>query len=418
MLRVRFLLPHPFYCEVVLCTILKGRSLKSCVALVVFCCSLLLACISPAWAGTHIYGSPDYDDAHGMTLYACVYGPDDPIRMGQSFSLPIFDMQGFAAVSPRSSGAWGYAFQSLEFQPFDYDVSLVLGFTVIPPADGSVEGTLNYSQYDRVIGTTDYFRNGITGDSSMNYSLSWSWLNNGYISSPTPAATIAPYGVVSYRVPAGTNGVRGDVLAWSDLIVYDKAALMACVAGYIVHSTEQSVVEQVNSILEEVKKVNGNLTSALSVLNQILISCQGIEADTATIVTILGLCKDQLISLNGKVDDIYKLLKDSLATESAAVDKKSEVLAGQIMQRVDSEQYWSDKNTETFNALDMGNFTFGDGVVGALPTVGNLFKSLWASLGDVTLIFTFPLMLGLALVIVGRIARTSGKGSKKGGDDG
>lgn len=377
---------------------------------------MLLACISPVWAYTT--GIPEYDDAHGMTLYACVYGPDDPIRNGQSFSLPLFDMQGFAAVNPRSGGAFGYAFQSLEFQPFEYDVSLVLGFTVIPPADGSVSGSLNYSQYDRVIGSTIYFRNGITSAASMNYPLSWTWLNNGYLSSPTPAATFAPYGVVSYRVPAGTNGIRGDVLAWSDLEVISKAALLTCVTGYVVHSADQSVVDQVNAILEEVRKVNGNLTSALSVLNQILAECQKIHADTLNIISILGLCRDQLVYLNGKVDSIYTLLKDSLASESAEVDKKSQDLAGQIMQRVDSEQYWSDKNTETFNALDMENFTFGDGVVGALPTVGNLFKSLWDSFGDVTLIFTFPLMLGIALVIVGRISRTSGKGSKKGGDDG
>ena len=87
------------------------------------------------------------------------------------------------------------------------------------------------------------------------------------------------------------------------------------------------------------------------------------------------------------------------------------------MQRVDSEQYWSDKNTENFTALDMGNWSFGDGVVGALPTVGNLFKSLWDSFGESTLIFVFPLMLGIALVIVGRLSRTAGKGSKKGGGD-
>lgn len=354
-----------------------------------------------------------------MTLYACEYGPNEPIIVGRSFSLPVFDMQGFKAVNPRSSGSWGYAFQSLEFQPFEYDVSLVLGFTVIGPANGSVSGTLDYSQYDRVIGSTIYFRNGQTAADSMNYPLSWTWLNNGYLSPPDAGdPSFAPYGVVSYRVPAGTNGVRGDVLAWSNLTVNNSAALMACVTGYIVHSVEQSVVEQVNAILEEVKKVNGNLTSALSVLNQILAECQNIRASTRNILSILSLCKDQLVSLNGKVDNIYKLLKDSLATESGVVDKKSEELAGQIMQRVDSEQYWSDKNTETFNALDMGNFTFGDGVVGALPTVGNLFKSLWDSIGDVTLIFTFPLMLGIALVIVGRISRTSGKGSKKGGDDG
>lgn len=395
---------------------LKGRSLKSCAALVVFCFSLLLACISPAWANT--YGLPEYDDAHGMTIYACEYGPNEPIIVGKSFSLPIFDMQGFKAVNPRSSGRWGYAFQSLEFQPFEYDVSLVLGFTVIGPAAGSVSGTLDYSQYDRVIGSTVYFRNGQTAADSMNYPLSWTWLNNGYLSPPDSGdPSFAPYGVVSYRVPAGTNGVRGDVLAWSNLVVNDTAALMACVTGYIVHSTDQSVVEQVNAILEEVKKVNGNLSSAIGVLNQILAQCQAIKADTAAVRNILGLTHSEIVKLNGKVDDIYKLLKDSLATESGAVDKKSEELAGQIMQRVDSEQYWNDKNTENFNALDMGNWTFGDGVVGALPTVGNLFKSLWDSIGDATLIFVFPLMLGIALVIVGRVSRTAGKGAKKGGGD-
>ena len=395
---------------------LKGRSLKSCAALVVFCCSLLLVCISPVWATT--YGFPEYDDAHGMTLYACEYGPNEPIIVGKSFSLPIFDMQGFKAVNPRSSGSWGYAFQSLEFQPFEYDVSLVLGFTVIGPAAGSVSGTLDYSQYDRVIGSTVYFRNGQTAADSMNYPLSWTWLNNGYLTPPEAGdPSFAPYGVVSYRVPAGTNGVRGDVLAWSNLVVNDTAALMACVTGYIVHSTEQSVVEQVNAILEELRAVNGNLTSGLSVLNQILVQCKALKADTSNIISILGLCKDQLVNLNGKVDSIYKLLKDSLATESAEVDKKSEELGGQIMQRVDSEQYWNDKNTENFNALDMGNWSFGDGVVGALPTVGNLFKSLWDSIGDATLIFVFPLMLGIALVIVGRVSRTAGKGAKKGGGE-
>ena len=392
---------------------LKGRSLKSCAALVVFCCSLLLACISPAWANTT--GIPEYDDAHGMTLYACIplY---DPIRQGKSFSLPLFDMQGFGTVPVDFSYSYGYRFQSLEFQPFSYDVSLVLGFTVIPPAGGDVSGTLDYTQYDKCIGTTCYFRNGGDASASMNYPLSWTWLNNGYLTST--ASVHAPYGVISYRVPAGTNGIKfWSDKVWSTLNVTGKSALVACVTGYVVHSGDQSVVEQVNAILEEVKKVNGNLTSAISVLNQILSQCQAIKADTASILSVLRVCQAQLITLNGKVDSIYKLLKDSLATESAEVDKKSEELAGQIMQRVDSEQYWSDKNTENFNALDMGNWTFGDGVVGALPTVGNLFKSLWDSIGDATLIFIFPLMLGIALVIVGRVSRTAGKGAKKGGGD-
>lgn len=392
---------------------LKGRSLKSCAALVVFCFSLVVVCISPVWASTTV-GSPSYEDSNGMTLYVGV-PTSDPIRQGSPISLPIFDTQGLAIVPAGFSHLYGYTFQTLQFQPFEYDVSLVLGFTVLAPPAGSVSGTIDTSVYSYISGSSVYFRNGRLGSDPGNYYLSWSWLNEGYLSSPVE--TFAPYGVISYHVPAGTNGIYYSGNVWSSLNVSNKDALLSCVTAYVVHSGEQTVVEQVNAILDEVKKVNGNLTSALSVLNQILVQCQGIKADTASIVSILGLCKDQLVSLNGKVNDIYTLLKDSLATETEALDQKSQNVAGQIMQRVDAEQFWTDKNTENFDALDMGNWTFGDGVVGALPTVGNLFKSLWDSIGESTLIFVFPLMLGIALVIVGRLSRTAGKGSKKGGGD-
>lgn len=377
--------------------------------MVVFSFSLVVACISPVWATAP--GSASYDDAHGMTLYACEPGAD-PLRQGQSFSLPLFDRHGIAPVDAGFSGSYGFKFQSLEFQPFDFDVTLVLGFTVIALPGGSVITTSIDSNAYNIRASFEYFRGGISNDSTS------------FVVSPVAKYSVwdqtesyAAYYVTHYVLPAGTNGVFYSGLPWSSLSVSGKDALLSCVTGYVVYSSDQDVVHQVNAILDEVKKVNGNLTSTLSVLNQILGQCREIKADTASIVSILGLCKDQLVSLNGKVDDIYKLLKDSLATESQALDQKSENVAGQIMQRVDAEQFWSDKNTENFTALDMGNWTFGDGVVGALPTVGNLFKSLWDSIGDATLIFVFPLMLGIALVIVGRLSRTAGKGSKKGGGD-
>ena len=383
--------------------------------LVVFCFSLVVACISPVWANT--VALPSYDDAHGITIYAGVY-TSDPLRQGQSFSLPVSDRQGVDVVPINSfTSGYGYNFQSLQFQPFDFDVSLVLGFTVIPSSGGSVTGILDSSAYDNCIGTSNYFRKGKYPSSEGNYKLSMTWINNGYLESSVQ--TFAPYGVVSYVLPAGTNGFFFSEPVWSNLSVIGKEALLACVTGYVVYSPDQSIVNQVNAILDEVRTVNGNLTSSLSVLNEILVQCQGIKADTASIKSVLNLIRTRLVAIQGTVDDIYALLKDSLATESQALDQKSQNVAGQIMQRVDSEQYWSDKNTENFNALDMGNWTFGDGVVGALPTVGNLFKSIWDSIGEATLIFVFPLMLGIALVIVGRLSRTSGKGSKKsGGDDG
>ena len=393
---------------------LKGRSLKSCAALVVFCFSLVVACISSAWANT--VGNPVSDSSHPITIYASWKG--EPISTGQSFSLPIFDHQGFGAFSSSNTqiNSARAIYQSLQFEPYSYDVSLVLGFTVIGSAGTLLNSDVSRAAYDGLRVTSDYFARGRMSDSPGITLVNPSYPNGGTYNDNTERQTL-PYFVCSYVLPAGTNGFYHNVCPWSNITFEGPDALLAFNVGYVVESADQSVVDQVNAILAEVRKVNGNLTSTLSVLNQILAQCRDIKADTASIVSILGLCKDQLVTLNGKVDDIYKLLKDSLAQEAGAVDKKSEELAGQIMQRVDSEQYWSDKNTENFNALDMGNWTFVDGVVGALPTVGNLFKSLWDSIGDVSLIFIFPLMLGVSLVIVGRVSRTAGKGSKKGGGD-
>ena len=120
-----------------------------------------------------------------------------------------------------------------------------------------------------------------------------------------------------------------------------------------------------------------------------------------------------------KCTDIYSLLRDTLADESVAIDNKSQHVADQIMQQDNSEQYWNDKNQENFNALDLNNFSFSSGVVSALGTVGNLFTSIWNSLGDTVIIFTFPLILGITLVAIGRVSRHGGKGKddKGGGTD-
>lgn len=394
---------------------LKGRWLKSCAALVVFCFSLVVACISPAWADTTIPTNSPSD--HAIVMYFSAPG-FDPFLQGKNASLPVAgDFFVFKASDPSGSAHVGIKAISSIFQPYDYDVSLVYSFALVQGLNSSVTYSFsNASESPPVrVGSSVAFRSGTSSSATGNYILDWFWLNNGVVSS-SPSTHVQGFQQLGYVLPAGTNCfyINSFPYVISSVTGEYFFTVNSC---YLVHSAEPSIVEQVSAILDEVRKVNGNLTSTLSVLNQILAQCQAIKADTASILSLLQLCQSQLVTLNGKVDDIYTLLKDSLSAEAGAVDKKSEELGGQIMQRVDSEQYWSDKNTENFNALDMGNWSFGDGVVGALPTVGNLFKSLWDSIGDATLIFIFPLMLGIALVIVGRVSRTAGKGTKKGGGD-
>lgn len=404
---------------------LKGRSLKSFVALVVFSFSLVVVCISPVWA---LETTPVSSDLNHNLVINVSYAPAmDPDIHGLPMAIPIsgnFALRptSFSPSSNPGSTSAGMYFRSSVFEPFDYDVTLVMGYTFAWEPNGSTpSATLNYTASQSTAMSSDSFHNLLSDNkpsitAPIPYRLSYS-ATDGTVWVPLSPYMFS-YAIYEYPLRAGTNQFYINSLLYSDWNVPVATTFCGTVmTAYLIHSGDSDIVKQVNAILDEVKKVNGNLSSALSVLNQILVQCQAIKADTSSIVSILGLCKDQLVSLNGKVNDIYILLKDSLATESQALDQKSENVAGQIMQRVDAEQYWTDKNTENFNALDMGNWSFGDGVVGALPTVGNLFKSLWDSIGDATLIFVFPLMLGIALVIVGRLSRTSGKGSKKGGGD-
>lgn len=174
--------------------------------------------------------------------------------------------------------------------------------------------------------------------------------------------------------------------------------------------------------------VNTDNVQVLSYLDQIVQHLANMDVDLDTVIQLLRSCVDYLNKISANTDNIakdvagiYDLLKNALADESAAVSQDSQKVGDQIMMQTDSETYWKDKNSENFNALDIGNFSFDNGLMSALGTVGKWFANLWDALGPVTIIFTFPLVLGISLVVVGRVSRAAGKGSKSGkggGDDG
>lgn len=166
----------------------------------------------------------------------------------------------------------------------------------------------------------------------------------------------------------------------------------------------------------------------LSYLDQILTHCANMDTDLDTVIELLRSVTQYLNNLALTTDDIaqnvhgiYDLLKNALSAESAAVSQNAQQVGDTIMMQTDGENYWKDKNTENFNALDIGNFSFENSLIRALQAVGKWFSNLWESLGPVTIIFTFPLILGISLVVVGRVSRSAGKGAKTGkggGDDG
>ena len=174
--------------------------------------------------------------------------------------------------------------------------------------------------------------------------------------------------------------------------------------------------------------VNTDNDEILSYLDQIIEHLANMDVDFDIVIQLLRSCVDYLNKISTNTDNIakdvagiYDLLKNALSEESAAVSKDSQEVGDQIMMQTDAETYWKDKNTENFNALDIGKFSFDNGLISALASVGKWFSNIWDSLGPTTIIFTFPLVLGISLVVVGRVSRSAGKGSKSdkgGGSDG
>lgn len=174
--------------------------------------------------------------------------------------------------------------------------------------------------------------------------------------------------------------------------------------------------------------LNTDDDNVLSYLDQILTHCANMDADLDTVIELLRSVMQYLNNLALTTDDIaqhvhgiYDLLKNALSEESAAVSQNAQQVGESIMMQTDGENYWKDKNTENFNSLDIGNFSFDNGLMQGLKAVGKWFSNLWESLGPVTIIFIFPLILGISLVVVGRVSRSAGKGAKSGkggGDDG
>jgi hypothetical protein len=178
-----------------------------------------------------------------------------------------------------------------------------------------------------------------------------------------------------------------------------------------------AVDDAIASILEHVASIDGKLDVIHSTLLQIVDQLTELNKDTDTIINLLTSIDTHLTNVDKTTTDIYALLRETLTDESTELTNASKSAAETIMQQENSEQYWTDKNTDAFQKIDITKFSFSASVLAGLELVGGIFSNIWNTLDDVSIIYIFPLILGIALVVIGRIERSGGKGKKKKGGD-
>lgn len=442
---------------------LKGRSLRACAALVAFCCSLLLVSIKPVTADdTSDYLLGTWYWAFGQSRndwpnFGSLYQPNTTMT-GYGVNAMPFNGKNLGGGDSLTDYVVG-SMVSKRFMygaPHDYypDIVLSAGFSYPQVSDKKLHMLVKFgagyninsiSKLDAPIhgfwfvGSQPYYSDTYAKATFVGSSAWPSGINLTYQTPGSSSSTkiFADYTTgYCYRVdfdapgryPDGNYAITGLGLWCENWCTPFKSVAgsldaMGLIVGYLVCWADTGVAaidDAITDILTHVAKIDGNVQNIYTTLKSLLAVAKEIGVATDTMVKLLTTINSNVALLQSDVSGIYELLKTALADESAELDKKTEQAAESIMQRTDSEQYWSDKNQDNFNALNIDNFSFGDGVVSALGTVGGLFSGLWDALGDGVIVYTFPLMLGVALVLVGRLARSSGKGHNKsdsGGDD-
>ena len=343
--------------------------------LVAFSCSLVPAVISPAWAAD--------TDQYYMDLFFAPPSVDPIMKSDQCHVNSRQSILAYAWTPKTTFNSSRIKVVSSSFEPADHVRYLYVTYGI----RSSVNGSVLISSDNNYSADLTYHKNYQTTEYSSSSAVT-------YVGTQSQYQTNARIITVKVAIPADSTSFYFYPHWDWDGTSSDATYGIYCESAYLVDTTED-----ISALIDDILK-----------------QCIDMNAELDTQTRLLTAIVSSLDSLTVKVKNIYDLLHTALADETTALDNKSQQVADQIMQQDNSEQYWNDKNQENFNALDLNNFSFSSGVVSALGTVGNLFTSIWNSLGDTVLIFTFPLMLGITLVAIGRVSRHGGKGKDdKGG---
>lgn len=121
--------------------------------------------------------------------------------------------------------------------------------------------------------------------------------------------------------------------------------------------------------------------------------------------------------------DVFSTDNDALTISfldgQDVINAQNDKTKSDINKHEEYESQWTGSMTQNFNALGFADFSWSDSLVSGFSLFSGIFMDIWRALGGATILFTFPLLLGIALLLVGRISRSGGRsGSGKGGGDG
>ena len=227
------------------------------------------------------------------------------------------------------------------------------------------------------------------------------------------------HSVVFTSIRMVATASSGDTEALKDIAdaIVEGNQILSAMYGDILAVCNQ-IYQRTGSILETQRLANTYLIAIRDYL-------QSLNTTTEAIYSLLGAKFDLLIStIQTESDDIQVAIDKAVQDMIAYLDAAFSGAVGQLPSVGDSlqdqsdalenqESQWMGSMTDNFESLQMGNFAFPVGIISGFGLITSIFSQLWDKLGAYAAIYTFPLFLGIALLLIGRMSKFAGRSSSR-----
>lgn len=232
-------------------------------------------------------------------------------------------------------------------------------------------------------------------------------------SDTTPATIITSARLISGRTSAeieGLENIADQIAAQSEILSAMYGDIMAVL----------------NSMYSRLGDIQAVLELSNTYFQSIITILENIDATTVDIYNLLASQFELLIStVNTASSDIQSAIASQTASLIAYFDnvfsgavgdlpQKSEDLYTSIGNMTESENDYKSNASSKFEEINATFTGFTGGTLSGITLVSTLFSQVWNSLGEYSVVYSFPLLLGLCLLLIGRISKSEKTGSFKG----
>lgn len=220
----------------------------------------------------------------------------------------------------------------------------------------------------------------------------------------TPATIITSARLISGRTSAeieGLENIADQIAAQSDVLSAMYGDIMAVL----------------NSMYSRLGDIQSVLELSNTYFQTIITILQNIDATTVDIYNLLATQFELLISsINTASSDLQAAISAQTAALIAYFDtvfsgavgdlpQKSEDLDTNIGNMSDSENEYKSNASDKFEEINSAFTGFTGGTLSGISLASTLFTQVWNAFGEYSVVFSFPLLLGIALLLVGRISK-------------